>query len=79
MYDFTVARKLPTFIAAKVEPQLSSYIVQDYFYGKNSSKQPRYSCFTITNKKSELVVERCQKHLCVNSRFVKNFKSKYEA
>ena len=57
---------------------MTRYRVDDYFYGHNTSRQPKYDCFTLTNRRSELVVERCQKHLCANPRFVKNFKHRYE-
>lgn len=40
LYDFSFKNKNPTYLAFRVEKDLSSYIKPGYFYGQNTHLQP---------------------------------------
>ena len=86
LYDFAFKNKNPSYLCLKVEADLSSYILEDYYYcnfahvSQQTSKYTPYN-YLINDSRAELVVER-NYHLCNHKdfpNFVQNFKTRYNA
>lgn len=68
LFDFAFKNKNPTYLAYRTQSPLTSYMVDNYFYGPKCN---RVVC-------DELVIER-NHHLCGFQNFVENFKLRYQA
>ena len=83
LFDFTAKNKNPTFVALRTGRSLNEYRIDEYFYGGNSSKQPKSEMFqpglVESTCRDDLLLERLP-HLCCSKEypfFVHNFKIRY--
>jgi hypothetical protein len=76
LYDFTYKNKVPKFFCFRIECDLTTRIIDNYFTNENSkasSKWPSSNRISSRNLVNDLLIER-NFHICQRKNFVEKFK-----